>query len=250
MRSSGVVCVGSLLLSLCSVVPAFPFLADQALSGSISKVKAKAKAKRQIPIPETTWSPSQLVDVTGDNAWAAPTAGQARGPCPGQNALANHGYIDRSGFTSLVECISANVEVFNLSYEFAAVLCFMAQFTGGNLLGLTWTIGNDSSVQSSITEACPAILPLGVLDPLVDDIVCGYLNPVTDHVLGTPGSGLAQTVNSFEGPHSMFQWDWGTENGEDASTVDMTAFQAFWDDALRMSTEMDRIFKDCSPFHS
>lgn len=133
--------------------------------------------------------------------------------------MANHGYIDRSGFTTLTECVEANVKVYNFGPAFAVALwyltitagslrslltfySFMAQFTGGNLLGLTWTIGNDSSVDSSITEACPAILPLGVVDPLVSLAVCGYLNPITDHALGTPGSGLAQTVNSFEGPHS------------------------------------------------
>lgn len=79
---------------------------------------------------------------------------------------------------------------------------FIAQFTSGNLLGLTWAIGNDSSVDPNIYEACPIVLPLGPLYTLEGGIVCGVANPITDTVLGTPGSGLAQTVNSFEGPHS------------------------------------------------
>lgn len=82
---------------------------------------------------------------------------------------------------------------------------FMAQFTGGNLLGLTWAIGNDSSVDPNIVSGCPTVLPLGPLDTLEGGIVCGVANPITNSALGTPGSGLAQTVNSFEGPHS-YAW--------------------------------------------
>ncbi|MCJ1364405.1 hypothetical protein MMC16_003515 [Acarospora aff. strigata] len=181
---------------------------------------------------QTTWSASQLVDVTGAHAYQAPTAGQSRGPCPAQNALANHGYLDRSGFTTLLQCTSANVQVYNFSAEFAALLCFIAQFTGGNLLGLTWAIGNDSSVDETIKTACPTVLPLGPLTPLEGGLICGVANPLTDAALGTPGSGLAQTVNSFEGPHSMFQWDWGTKNGLDASTIDINAFRNFYSQAL------------------
>lgn len=41
--------------------------------------------------------------VTGDHAFIAPnfTAGDQRGPCPGLNALANHGYIPRNGVVSV-----------------------------------------------------------------------------------------------------------------------------------------------------
>lgn len=42
---------------------------------------------------------AQAVSVTGEHAFVAPNfgAGDQRGPCPGLNAAANHGYIDHSG---------------------------------------------------------------------------------------------------------------------------------------------------------
>lgn len=44
-------------------------------------------------LPFTTFNENQLVDVTGKYAWKAPGPGDIRGPCPGLNALANHGYF-------------------------------------------------------------------------------------------------------------------------------------------------------------
>ena len=53
--------------------------------------------------PCLTWSESQLVSTSGANAWAAPAPDEIRGPCPGLNAAANHGYLPRSGIASLEE---------------------------------------------------------------------------------------------------------------------------------------------------
>ncbi|KAL8639495.1 MAG: hypothetical protein Q9228_003484 [Teloschistes exilis] len=56
------------------------------------------KEKRQSGpgnIPFTTFDENQEIDVTGDYAWKAPGPGDIRGPCPGLNALANHGYFPR-----------------------------------------------------------------------------------------------------------------------------------------------------------
>ena len=54
------------------------------------------KQKRQTGpggLPFTTFDEDQLVDVTGQYAWQAPGPNDLRGPCPGLNALANHGYF-------------------------------------------------------------------------------------------------------------------------------------------------------------
>ncbi|CAE6341219.1 unnamed protein product [Rhizoctonia solani] len=58
-----------------------------------------AKLKRQSNVaPLTTFDPvKQKVDVTGEHAFQPPTAGDKRGPCPGLNALANHGYLPHNG---------------------------------------------------------------------------------------------------------------------------------------------------------
>lgn len=43
------------------------------------EARANSLKKRQ-----STWSPSQLVDVTGEHRFIAPTSSQTRGPCPGE----------------------------------------------------------------------------------------------------------------------------------------------------------------------
>ncbi|KAF7128512.1 hypothetical protein CNMCM5793_003300 [Aspergillus hiratsukae] len=52
-------------------------------------------------------SMSKPIDVTGVHAFQPPNFenGDQRGPCPALNALANHGYIPRSGVVSFVEAV-------------------------------------------------------------------------------------------------------------------------------------------------
>lgn len=172
-----------------------------------------------------SWSPSQRIDVTGPHAYADPLPGQARGPCPAQNALANHGYLDRSGDITFLDCVAANRLVFNLADDFASILCFQGQFNGGGLLDLQFSMGNSSAVDPTIKSSC------GPLGGILDILQCS-LNPFLNRMLGTPGFGMAQTHNSFEGDASFFKADWGTKRGLDASTVDFPTFQAFWDRML------------------
>ena len=57
---------------------------------------------------QTTFDPtSQHVSTTGEYAWVAPGAGDQRGPCPGLNALANHGYLPHSGVADIPTIIAA-----------------------------------------------------------------------------------------------------------------------------------------------
>lgn len=54
---------------------------------------------------------SNIVSVTGIHAFLAPdfAAGDQRGPCPGLNALANHGYIPHNGIVSVsIETLCSN----------------------------------------------------------------------------------------------------------------------------------------------
>lgn len=51
------------------------------------------------PTPCTTFDEQdQLVSVTGQNAYQSPSASDIRGPCPGLNAAANHGFLPRNGY--------------------------------------------------------------------------------------------------------------------------------------------------------
>lgn len=186
----------ALLLTSLFHVNAFPRLARRSDEANVDGVSASVSATISISAPAYTWLSSQLVDVTGDHAYADPLPGQARGPCPAQNALANHGYLDRSGYTNFEECVAANGQVYNMFPDFAAFLCFLGQLTGGDLIGATWSIGNSSTFDSSIQAACPCS---GFLGCVLASLVC-YISNILDKALGTAGFGMAQTHNSVRRP--------------------------------------------------
>ena len=81
-------------------VDAFPRLRPDDVESMIDHPKRAAGCpyasamkpeKRQAGFDPST----QEVSTTGTHAWVAPNfgAGDQRGPCPGLNALANHGYL-------------------------------------------------------------------------------------------------------------------------------------------------------------
>lgn len=43
-----------------------------------------------------------------------PKPSDQRGPCPGMNTLANHGYINRNGITTVAQTVVAAARVFNM----------------------------------------------------------------------------------------------------------------------------------------
>lgn len=65
----------------------------------------KKHTKRQVSFDAAT----QHVSTTGEHAWVAPNfaAGDQRGPCPGLNALANHGYLPHSGVAPMTTIVDA-----------------------------------------------------------------------------------------------------------------------------------------------
>lgn len=55
--------------------------------------------------------------------WHPPSTGDIRGPCPGLNSLANHGFISRNGKGITVPMvIKAQHEVYNISTELATIV--------------------------------------------------------------------------------------------------------------------------------
>ncbi|KAF1997251.1 Cloroperoxidase [Amniculicola lignicola CBS 123094] len=63
---------------------------------------------------------SQRVNVTGQHKFIQAGPNDYRGPCPGLNALANHGYIPRNGVATIDQMINASTEVFGLSIDHAS----------------------------------------------------------------------------------------------------------------------------------
>lgn len=67
-----------------------------------------AVVKRQTPLSTPPFdAKSQLVDVTGEHAFKAPGSTDQRGPCPGLNALANHGYLPHNGIATIDQFIES-----------------------------------------------------------------------------------------------------------------------------------------------
>ncbi|KAJ7745882.1 Chloroperoxidase [Mycena maculata] len=68
----------------------------------------------------------QLIDVTGPHEYMAATNDDLRGPCPGLNALANHGYIPRNGFVCLLDAFFVSQSVFGFAVDAASVVSALA----------------------------------------------------------------------------------------------------------------------------
>lgn len=57
---------------------------------------------------------SQHIDVSNAHAYQAPGPADLRGPCPAMNAVANHGYVARNGYTNTQEAITAIMKVYGV----------------------------------------------------------------------------------------------------------------------------------------
>lgn len=65
------------------------------------------------PIPSTTFSTSdQYVDVTtgSGHQYQDPGTNDRRGPCPGLNAAANHGFLPRNGLPTIQQSEQENLD--------------------------------------------------------------------------------------------------------------------------------------------
>ncbi|KAI1328540.1 oxidase [Xylariaceae sp. FL0255] len=161
MRTSLIAYIGAALLAPC--IHCFPsaeniaklahqgFVVDlpETSTEELYKTLLEIKGKRQISDPL-----GQPIDVTGDHAFKAPdfAKGDQRGPCPGLNALANHGYISRDGVVEYVDLITSVNEVFGMGIELITILAVMGTVGVGNPLALNpgFSIGGQSSKSSNI----------------------------------------------------------------------------------------------------
>lgn len=124
------------LASLAAVTSAFPIIdglnaeqhrkAAELATRTLKKLNIETKPwkRSNLPLPsdalgvsraETNCGPTgicagfdeedQFVSLEGEHAYAAPAPDEIRGPCPGLNAAANHGYLPRSGVASIEETV-------------------------------------------------------------------------------------------------------------------------------------------------
>ncbi|PSN64891.1 Cloroperoxidase [Corynespora cassiicola Philippines] len=147
------------------------------------------------------------IDVTGQHAFRAPSDLDQRGPCPGLNALANHGYISRDGITSFAEVVNAINQVMGMGVELALILGLMGTVWTGNPLSLNpgFSIGGTVAVDGS--------------DNILNNL---------DGLLGDP-RGLEGSHNWIESDSSLTRDDLYMTG--DAWTMNMTLFRDIHDRA-------------------
>ncbi|KEQ75153.1 Cloroperoxidase [Aureobasidium namibiae CBS 147.97] len=157
------------------------------------------------------------IDVSGKHAFQAPNfdKGDQRGPCPGLNALANHGYISRNGVVGFLEVIGAVNQVYGMGIDLITVLAVMGTVGVGNPLALNpgFSIGGESRKSSNL---------LGNLFGL----------------LGTP-RGLDGAHNWIESDSSNTRDDLYVTG--DASTMNMTLFLEAYNSSDDFVLTMDDI---------
>ena len=146
---------------------------------------------------------NKAIDVSGDHAFRAPSSTDQRGPCPGLNALANHGYIHRSGVVSLIDAVAGMHQVYNMGVDLALVLAIM---------GVVWT-GNPVSLDPSFSIGGNSTAVWNTLDNV-------------QGLLGTP-QGIDYSHNFLEADASPTRNDLYLT--DDAWTMNMTRFQQLYD---------------------
>ncbi|KAF8991584.1 Chloroperoxidase [Cyathus striatus] len=130
---------GHILRSLC--FPAYaPLhgLSDDQLNDILTTLHARAIESPPGPINDT--SPKLVNDK--DHPWKAPKAGDIRGPCPGLNTLASHGYIPRNGIATPAQLVAGVQEGFNMGYDLALFVTYAGMLVDGNLVTNLLSIGH------------------------------------------------------------------------------------------------------------
>lgn len=92
--------VSFISLAIIGVANAYPSILQHMSEASAPK------GKRQAPgiIPPFD-AAAQYVSTTGNHAFVAPGPTDQRGPCPGLNAAANHGYLPHNGIATIDQFI-------------------------------------------------------------------------------------------------------------------------------------------------
>ncbi|KAL8824512.1 MAG: hypothetical protein Q9170_008130 [Blastenia crenularia] len=79
-----------------------------------------------------------------------PKSTDQRGPCPGLNTLANHGYINRNGITTVAQTIAASARVFNMGADLAAFLAGGSVVFAGDIPSMMYSIGGADARTNSL----------------------------------------------------------------------------------------------------
>lgn len=128
--------------SILGAANAFPHMAKQ-LMDQVEK-RAAESGVSYTGFQTTEFNPSaQYVSNSGQYYYKAAdfSAGDIRGPCPGLNAAANHGYINRNGVTNLQQAIDGTNTMFGMGRDLGGFLSAYSVIQDGDPLTQQWSIG-------------------------------------------------------------------------------------------------------------
>ncbi|KAE8222688.1 hypothetical protein CF319_g4159 [Tilletia indica] len=142
-----------LLSTTALVANAFPHLADdwsyRSLAGlradDINQIIARQAIVGALPAPSPQTNTAAKLVNDAAHPYKAPSATAQRGPCPGLNTLANHGYLNRSGIVTPQAIVQAVQAGYNMAQPLAVFLAWGAHLVDGNMLTNLMSIGGKSS---------------------------------------------------------------------------------------------------------
>ncbi|TGO28895.1 hypothetical protein BPAE_0021g00180 [Botrytis paeoniae] len=138
-----VITIVALLAFTATEVAAYPPLAAEHAERLAKSQLGKQSTAARDPLQKRASfdAASQYVSTTGKYAFVPPNfgAGDVRGPCPGLNAAANHGYIPHSGVGTIGDFIDGTNRAYGMSLDLGTFLAVFGAVFDGNLL--SWSIG-------------------------------------------------------------------------------------------------------------
>ncbi|TFK18285.1 Cloroperoxidase [Coprinopsis marcescibilis] len=128
---------------------AFAFSSYTPLGGlsarDLERIVPTLKAVLPPPPPgPPAFTGTKLVDDR-DHPWKPLRSGDQRGPCPGLNVLASHGYLPRNGIATPAQLIIATQDGFNFDNIAARVAAYSGMLLSGNLVTDLLSIGAKTS---------------------------------------------------------------------------------------------------------
>ncbi|KXT09316.1 hypothetical protein AC579_260 [Pseudocercospora musae] len=120
--------------------PAAPVTSQYPYNNAIDGKPGNGKGGYLVPAPGDTAHQYQAPDPKTD----------IRGPCPGINTMANHGFLARDGITTYNELVDAQQNVYNVGYDLANLLAIAGVGLDGDLVGTTkLSIGCDATSRTA-----------------------------------------------------------------------------------------------------
>ncbi|KAF2086534.1 Cloroperoxidase [Saccharata proteae CBS 121410] len=116
-------------------VPAVPYTAAYPYNGAANGQPGNAKGGYLVPAPGDTDHDTDI-----------------RGPCPGLNTAANHGFLARDGIVTFNELVDAQQNVYNVGYDLAVLLAVLGlTTTDGDIVTEKLSIGCDATTRTSVS---------------------------------------------------------------------------------------------------